>query len=247
MRFLRQALKEANMTQAQLARNIGVSDVAVNQWVNGKHKVPDKRIAQIEDVLGVDLRAHVVDYETITEHGRTPVGWAILWPVRCPLEGFDSVPTVPRSAEDYQRRVLLWSRLLDATKSELEQAILGQGLLTMGDAQRIAEHCGMRTNAVIFSDQVGYRQSEADAVQDALGFCINEGVQTFSKAHQRLTQARADFNEEGLQADPGRAQGDLDDGEAIPDIKWWLEGGAAPEGFKGQGVGQDLTGRFKSR
>ena len=244
MNFLKRALKEADMTQAHLAKTLGVTDVAVNQWVNGKHKVPEKRVAQIEDVLNISLAQHMVDYNQIEAQGRTAVGWAILWPVKCPLEGFDAVPTVPRSPEDYKRRVLLWSRALKATKSEIEAAILGHGLLEVEDLQTISVLCGMTASGILFADQAGFKMTESEAVSKAVR-AARKSV-TFSEAHKVLTEGRAEFNEQQLAQDVPRALEELEDAKPAADIEWWLEGAAAPDGFKGNGVAQELQGRFKS-
>jgi transcriptional regulator with XRE-family HTH domain len=54
---LSEALKPKVMTQSELAKRLNVSPQAVSDWVAGKSKPRADLMAQIEDLLGIPMRA----------------------------------------------------------------------------------------------------------------------------------------------------------------------------------------------
>lgn len=246
MSYLKKALQQAGVTQAELARSLGVSDGAVNHWVTGKRPIPEDRIPQIEGLLSTDLSGVVVNYETLLKDGRTPIGYAIMWSLDCPVEGWVAGQHVPRSAEDLKRRVKLWSRHLSITSGELEQVILGNQLIPLTDALVIGEQAQHVRNPVIFAEQVGYEIDERTQVTIALEKLADE-AQTFAEAFNRLGEIRKAVMAAPLQHLPVRAAQDLDNGSKPDDIQWWLDGEEEPDGWKPPvNLGQNHDGRFKS-
>jgi transcriptional regulator with XRE-family HTH domain len=53
--MLRDVRKQANMTQADLARAIGVHQVVVSNWETGKLQIPIKHITAIVRLTGCKL------------------------------------------------------------------------------------------------------------------------------------------------------------------------------------------------
>jgi transcriptional regulator with XRE-family HTH domain len=56
------------MSQSDLARQLEVSPQAVSEWVRGAKQPSAERMAQIEDLLGIPMRAWT---ELVPEHGST--------------------------------------------------------------------------------------------------------------------------------------------------------------------------------
>lgn len=54
------AIKDSGYSQAQLAREMGVSPVVVSRWATGRH-IPDMdSLARLADILGVDLNNLII-------------------------------------------------------------------------------------------------------------------------------------------------------------------------------------------
>lgn len=244
MSSLREALKDNGMTQAALAEELGVTDAAVNHWVQGKRPIPEDRLPQIEMLLKVDLSEAVVDYGKLLEAGRTPVGYAILWPLRCPLDTKHFTEAAPRSAEDFKRRLSVWSTELGISRGLLEQAILGTALLPLAAVEKLGELVTHVHNPGIMASQVGFKQAEVDALIDALE--APEGWEDFDAALKALTLAKQAWLEQGLTADEARAKRVLDNGNTNDDIQWWLDGKDGPDIVKADSARQTLAGRFQS-
>jgi transcriptional regulator with XRE-family HTH domain len=66
---LADALKPKVMSQAELARRLGVSPQAVSGWVMGNAKPTADLMAKIEDVLGIPMRAWTEPAEDDGEQG----------------------------------------------------------------------------------------------------------------------------------------------------------------------------------
>jgi len=63
--FLRAALSKADITQEQLANNLGVSQGLIWQWLDGKTPIPSGRIPAIANIVGIrptDLRPELADF-----------------------------------------------------------------------------------------------------------------------------------------------------------------------------------------
>lgn len=242
---LRAALDAAKMSQHGLAERIGVTPAAVNHWVSGKQPIPEGRIEQIEEVLGVGLRASLVDYETLLDDARTPLGFAILWMVPDPLVKAEGGHFSPRSAEDLKRRVLLWSRELGVTRGDLEQALLGNKLLPLDVVEQAAEIAPTILNPATLAPVVGFKEPEAVAVLTAAEE-VQQAANTFAEAEKILREERHDYESRGLRADVTRAAQALDNGNENDDIQWFLDGAMAPYDFEARPETEDLGGRFRS-
>ena len=249
MSALKKALTDAEMTQAQLADALGVTPVAVNHWVNGRAPIPEDRAYQIQELLNVDMDEVTVDYSTIWHQGRTPVGYAILFPLKCPLEGFNALGVKPRSPEDFRRRVTLWARHLGIPRGRVEAAIMGRGLLEPEYLVKVAEGAVPALNPAQFAAQAGFKASETQALQQTLKEAQDDI--TFAMAIERLKAGRDEWLGQGLRPDKKRAFEVLDNGQPLEDLDWWLIGLDAPEEFEDTVEArrtevQDLSGRFRS-
>ncbi len=61
---LGEALSPKVMSQAELARKLGVSAQSVSDWVAGKSKPKPDLMAQIEDLTGIPMRAWTEEIES---------------------------------------------------------------------------------------------------------------------------------------------------------------------------------------
>jgi transcriptional regulator with XRE-family HTH domain len=59
--LLRDKVAPRRITQEQLAEQLNVSQQAVSSWVHGVAKPTPERMAQIEDLLGIPMRAWAED------------------------------------------------------------------------------------------------------------------------------------------------------------------------------------------
>ena len=237
------------MTQADLARRLDVTTGAVSHWVKGRSPIPEERLEEIEAILGADLSDLLIDYSTLLDEARTPVGYAILWPVKCPLYGPHSKHVVPRSEEDFKQRMGLWAKELGVSRQTLEDAVVHGALLPITKIEAIGDIATHIHNPKVLARQAGFQESEGAALYRAVQE-VAEKANTFNEAVEMLHEERERWATQSLHTNVPHAEERLDNGNENDDIEWWLRGDPAPEEFmenitRAQAA-QDLTGRFKS-
>lgn len=70
---LRQLLEDAKLTQAQLAKELGVPLQTVQDWVDGKGKLPDNCYEKLANALIESEEAHTVERWEVCKPGRKPL------------------------------------------------------------------------------------------------------------------------------------------------------------------------------
>lgn len=250
MKKLRQAIKEAGLTQGQVAETLGVSAPLVNHWVQGRQRVPQHHADALQALLGVEI-APEVDYGTLMDEARTALGYVILWPMKDVLEGHHSEHVRPHTGRDAELRVKRWTAALrpyGVNQQELVAAMKGEGLLPITAIEAVADMQKLLANPSPLAEQAGFKRSEFEAVTQ-----MAEEMQTcgtFEAAQEVLQEARTEFLNEGLRVNAGHAMERLDNGEEIDDpILLKFLGGVPIDAIVQLDTaqsGQDLTGRFRS-
>ena len=65
---LRRLLTPPAMSQAEVARKLGVTPQSVSGWVQGRCKPDPARMAQLEELLGIPMRAWVESQPEAATH-----------------------------------------------------------------------------------------------------------------------------------------------------------------------------------
>lgn len=144
MNDLKFALEEFGLTQAQVARELGVSTAAVNQWVKGRARVPVRRREELYRLCG--WRAEPVgvvvpeDLQAAYVEWGTPLAWLLSMPGHT-IEGLPGNQQVALFdvAAGTEETLRCWARLFGLAPGEVLAVAKGEAYLEMDQLKRVFE------------------------------------------------------------------------------------------------------------
>lgn len=201
MKTLKTFLSEAGISQAELARQVGVSAVAVGYWVSGRSMAP-QRAEAVAAALGLppeDLRHLTQMVGELCASEYTVLGHLLA------SDAYSS-----HIAAHVPGRTLFLAEVLGVGVGEVREYVSGGRLLDLGQTYKLAK-LWPGLNPVAFAAQTAAPMDEAGAVAD---FLRDGPVYTsFDSLRYAVSKAHADW----LFAESRpMAPGLLDDGRPLP-------------------------------
>lgn len=205
MTALKALLDEHGVSQAALAKEIGVSTAAVSQWCSGDRPIPIGRIAQITEMLGVSEVALSKQEAALEFIPTTILAWML-------MDG----GMLSHIGTDWRDRLGIVAEMLEVSWRDVANWGAGGGM-PLDAAKLFMDVYLPGVNPVVLVPMVAdNRLSEALAVRKTVKDALEDG--TFADLAQRVQAERLAWESLTLV----EVQSVLDDGRAVhPIIRDW--------------------------